>query len=29
MDKARQLRELLRRTGAIVAVGAHDALSAG
>src|SRR5918999_1964942 len=28
MDKARQLRELLRRTGAIVAVGAHDALSA-
>ena len=28
MDKARQLRELLRRNGAIVAVGAHDALSA-
>jgi len=28
MDKARQLRELLRRSGAIVAVGAHDALSA-
>jgi isocitrate lyase len=28
MDKARHLRELMRRTGAIVAVGAHDALSA-
>jgi phosphoenolpyruvate phosphomutase len=28
MDKARQLRELLHRTGAMVAVGAHDALSA-
>jgi phosphoenolpyruvate phosphomutase len=28
MEKARQLRELLRRPGAIVAVGAHDALSA-
>jgi phosphoenolpyruvate phosphomutase len=28
MDKARHLRELLRRTGAVVAVGAHDALSA-
>ncbi len=28
MDKARHLRELLHRTGAIVAVGAHDALSA-
>jgi phosphoenolpyruvate phosphomutase len=28
MDKARHLRELLRRPGAIVAVGAHDALSA-
>jgi phosphoenolpyruvate phosphomutase len=28
MDKARQLREVLRRTGAIAAVGAHDALSA-
>src|SRR5688500_12646864 len=28
MEKARQSRELLRRPGAIVAVGAHDALSA-
>jgi phosphoenolpyruvate phosphomutase len=28
MEKARRLRELLRRPGAIVAVGAHDALSA-
>jgi phosphoenolpyruvate phosphomutase len=28
MDKARHLRELLHRAGAIVAVGAHDALSA-
>jgi len=28
MDKARHLRELLHRPGAIVAVGAHDALSA-
>jgi phosphoenolpyruvate phosphomutase len=28
MEQARQLRELLRRPGAVVAVGAHDALSA-
>ena len=28
MQQARQLRELLRRPGAVVAVGAHDALSA-
>src|ERR687887_2193343 len=28
MAQARQLRELLRRPGAVVAVGAHDALSA-
>jgi phosphoenolpyruvate phosphomutase len=28
MEPARQLRELLRRPGAMVAVGAHDALSA-
>ncbi|HSF34300.1 MAG TPA: isocitrate lyase/phosphoenolpyruvate mutase family protein, partial [Candidatus Tectomicrobia bacterium] len=28
MEQARQLRELLHRPGAIVAVGAHDALSA-
>jgi phosphoenolpyruvate phosphomutase len=28
MDRACQLRELLRRPGAVVAVGAHDALSA-
>jgi phosphoenolpyruvate phosphomutase len=28
MEKARQLRERLRRPGAVVAVGAHDALSA-
>ena len=28
MEQARQLRELLRRPGAIVAIGAHDALSA-
>jgi phosphoenolpyruvate phosphomutase len=28
MNTARQLRELLRRPGAIVAIGAHDALSA-
>jgi phosphoenolpyruvate phosphomutase len=28
METARQLRELLRRPGAVVAVGAHDALSA-
>ena len=28
MDKARRLRESLRRSGAVVAVGAHDALSA-
>jgi phosphoenolpyruvate phosphomutase len=28
MDKAGQLRERLRRNGAVVAVGAHDALSA-
>lgn len=28
MEKARQLREALRRPGAVVAVGAHDALSA-
>src|SRR5262245_26327076 len=27
MDKARQLRELLRHSGVVVAVGAHDALS--
>ena len=28
MDKSRQLREQLRRPGAVVAVGAHDAMSA-
>ena len=28
MEQARQLRELLHRPGAIVAIGAHDALSA-
>jgi len=28
MERARQLRELLHRPGAIVAIGAHDALSA-